>query len=194
MKKGGSKQKGSAFERLICKELSLWWSNDKKEDVFWLTSGSGARATMRTYKNKSTANSAGDICYLDELGKPFCDYFLCEIKKGYNKKLSVLSILDSDQKEPLLIKWILKAEQEKRKHKRQQILIIFKRDYKNTCIAVSDSFMMEIERHHDVYRKPIISLTNFRRKYRLSDNYIVVDYGDFFHWFRPEIMWDFLNI
>jgi len=78
--------KGQDFERDTCKKLSLWYSNGEREDYFWRTAGSGARATSRFKKAKSTENSAGDVGYLDISGKPFIDYFMLELKRGFTKK------------------------------------------------------------------------------------------------------------
>ena len=52
-----SKQKGSKYERDICKFFSLWLSKGKCDDWCYLTAGSGARATSRMKKKKDTANS-----------------------------------------------------------------------------------------------------------------------------------------
>lgn len=76
--------KGSLFERQICKELSLWWTEGKRDDIFWRTAGSGGRATSRARRRQSTANSHGDICALDPLGKPLLDALVFELKRGYN--------------------------------------------------------------------------------------------------------------
>jgi len=43
--------KGSSFEREICTILSKWWTNNERDDVFWRTAGSGARATTRSKNN-----------------------------------------------------------------------------------------------------------------------------------------------
>jgi len=47
MKKGGGKNKGSSFERKICKELSLWWSGGKSDSIFYRTGGSGGTGDAR---------------------------------------------------------------------------------------------------------------------------------------------------
>ena len=88
--------KGSQFERDICRELSIWWTQGERDDIFWRTSGSGARATTRAKKGDATANSAGDIGYLDEIGKPFLDYFMVELKRGYTntKKFSKKKVIE----------------------------------------------------------------------------------------------------
>jgi len=75
--------KGGDYEREVCKQFSLWWSDGKRDDIFWRTAGSGGRATIRAKSKIATANSSGDMCYLDDIGKPFIDYFLPEIKRGY---------------------------------------------------------------------------------------------------------------
>ena len=36
--------KGSEFEREMCKCLSLWWTDSKRDDVFWRSAQSGGRA------------------------------------------------------------------------------------------------------------------------------------------------------
>lgn len=129
--------KGSSFERHIAKDLSLWWTNNKRDDVFWRTAGSGARATTRNKNKVCTINSAGDLCYLDPIGKPFLDYFLVEIKRGY-KDFSVMDLIDRKKKNCLIEKWIKKAEKEKEQEERVSILLIVKRDYKKTIVICRD--------------------------------------------------------
>jgi len=73
--------KGSNFEREICKKLSLWWTDDKRDDVFWRTAGSGARATVR---NKNTFGQHGDVQATDPIGQPLIDLCNIELKRGYN--------------------------------------------------------------------------------------------------------------
>lgn len=85
--------KGQEFERWAAKTLSLWWTGGKSDDVFWRTSGSGARATARGKKGKRTRNSYGDICCIDPIGQPLLDLITIETKKGYNR-LSVQDLLD----------------------------------------------------------------------------------------------------
>jgi len=58
MRKGGGKQKGALFERLVCKQLSLYYSDGRRDDLFWRSAMSGGRATLNKGKAK---NQAGDI-------------------------------------------------------------------------------------------------------------------------------------
>lgn len=78
-------KKGSAFERSICKQLSLWWTQDNdppSDDVYWRSSQSGGRATIRARKGKTTAGSYGDIVALDPIGEPLLKLFTLELKRG----------------------------------------------------------------------------------------------------------------
>lgn len=90
MKKGGGHSKGADFERQICKTLSLWWTADADEcrdDLFWRTAGSGARATMRSKLNKSTINGYGDIMACTAEGTVLLSSCCFELKRGYNPDL-----------------------------------------------------------------------------------------------------------
>lgn len=81
--------KGPKFEREICKQLSLWWTQDDEEPtdaVFWRTSMSGGRATVRQKKGKKTKNQLGDICATDPAGQPFMDLVSLELKRGYSTR------------------------------------------------------------------------------------------------------------
>lgn len=76
--------KGSDYERELCKRLSLWWTNDRRDDIYWRTDGSGARATVRSKKKQKTANSYGDMSFLDPIGEPLINFALFEFKRGYS--------------------------------------------------------------------------------------------------------------
>ena len=75
--------KGSAFEREICKKLSMWWTDGKRDDVFWRSSNSGGRATMRAKSGKRTHGHCGDIAAVDPIGAPLTSLVTLELKRGY---------------------------------------------------------------------------------------------------------------
>lgn len=75
--------KGGQFERDFSRQLSLWWTNGERDDIFWRTAGSGARATVRSKKGKTTAGQYGDITATDPDGKLLIDNILFELKNGY---------------------------------------------------------------------------------------------------------------
>lgn len=81
-------RKGSAYERHVCRLLSLWWTSDRKrpsEDVFWRSAGSGGMAKRRGRGGKTTFGQHGDIMAVDPVGAPLLDVFTVEVKKGYNR-------------------------------------------------------------------------------------------------------------
>lgn len=85
--------KGSAFEREICKRLSLWWTDGEREDVFWRSAGSGAMAKTRSKMGKGAYGQHGDIQAVDPIGEPLTSKCSIELKRGYSKA-SVADVLD----------------------------------------------------------------------------------------------------
>lgn len=85
--------KGSDYERELCIEFSVWWSDRRRDDIFWRASGSGARAKVRGRAGRNTAGQHGDICATDPSGAPFIDIFTIEIKRGYSAQ-NIHDIID----------------------------------------------------------------------------------------------------
>ena len=131
--------KGSSFEREICKQLSLWWTDNERDDVFWRTSGSGARATTRRKNNIRTKYEYGDVAFTDPIGQPLMDAFLIELKRGYSNDISILDLLDKSDglKDTLLLQWWKKAEEERGFAERKHSLIIFRRNRREACIFMT---------------------------------------------------------
>lgn len=86
--------KGGPFEREICHALSSWWSGGTRDDIFWRSSGSGGRATMRGRKGKSTFGSYGDVAAVDPIGRPLLELCTIEMKRGYSR-LSAMDLIDA---------------------------------------------------------------------------------------------------
>jgi hypothetical protein len=80
MRKGGGKAKGASFERQISKDLSLWVSNGKNQDVFWRSAMSGGRTTVAMKKGNKLSAQAGDLSSVHRLGHTFIDIFVVECK------------------------------------------------------------------------------------------------------------------
>lgn len=74
--------KGSAFERHICRQLSMWVSNFKQSDCLWRTPNSGGRERLSRLKKDSTdkAKHAGDITSTDPMGDLLVKLFIIECK------------------------------------------------------------------------------------------------------------------
>ncbi len=121
--------KGSDFERWVCTQLGLWWTDGKRDDVFWRTSTSGARATVRARRGKQTANQHGDVAAVDPIGSPLTDLLMIEIKRGYSAD-TVQDVLDRREgsKPGTLAGWFEKAEADSKVAERFGWLLISKRD------------------------------------------------------------------
>lgn len=88
--------KGAAYEREVCKILSLWWTQDDEEPsdfVFWRSSQSGGMATSRAKRGKKTHGHCGDTFATSEVGRPFAELVTVEIKRGYNDA-TILDAID----------------------------------------------------------------------------------------------------
>lgn len=108
-RRGGGSAKGSAFEREIAVALSEWWAG--RDDVFWRTSGSGARATTRSKRFKKTAGQYGDICAIDPIGQPLLKMYTIELKRGYSR-FTAFDAIDrpAGGKESIHSEWITKLK------------------------------------------------------------------------------------
>lgn len=96
-KKGGTKGKGSAFERFIAKEFSKWIANDPNvEPLIWRSSNSGGTfTTNRLRGNARQAKMASDLVSIDERSKWFMDIFSVECKTGYKSANIFATFKDS---------------------------------------------------------------------------------------------------
>ena len=138
---GKKSKKGGNYEREICKDLSLWLSSDtndkSNDDHFWRSAGSGARATVRSRKGKSTSGHAGDISPISQLGKKFISKIAMEIKRGYNKAQNVVigDLFDHPQlKTQTLLEWVKQAKNSQKISKARHWMIIHKRDYREPIV------------------------------------------------------------
>lgn len=121
--------KGSAFERSICRQLSLWWSEGQDDNLFWRTSQSGGRATTRAKAGKRADKHCGDICALDHVGAPLLRVISWELKRGYGKA-TIHDLLDrpTKAKQQVYEEWIAKADRDRRRAGALYWAIIHQRD------------------------------------------------------------------
>jgi len=151
-KRKNSKAKGGAFERDVAKRLSLWYSNGKRDDVFYRTASSGGRATMRFKKGQHTANAAGDLSHSDSVGETFLKCVAVEIKSGY-KNATIGKMFSA--KQPELVDFFEQAHASATQAGVPNWLVIHKQDYQpemvymnlglfNQCFGVSREVLPEI--------------------------------------------------
>ena len=137
--------KGSSFERELCKKLSLWWTDGDREDIFWRTAGSGARATVRSKQGKQTAGQHGDIAATDPDGKDFLSVVTIEMKRGYNKD-TFQDLFDSLETSAVQTyeKWIAQAYHSSLAAESYSWMIITKRDRRIPIVICSAHLIREL--------------------------------------------------
>lgn len=185
-KRKNGKAKGGQFERDMCKDLSLWWTHGEREDVFWRTSGSGARATTRGKQGKSTHGHHGDITYTDPIGKPFLDCFIVELKKGY-KDASLSRIIDHEGNSGpgLYHDWIVKSIESQQLSGSKYWLVIAKKDRRKTLVIQPRQFTDHYKQMGSVPRPNMIIADRADWTELLLDIYI---YEDWKLIFKPDII------
>ena len=188
-------KKGSKFERDMCKLLSLWFSHGKRDDIFWRTAGSGARATVRMKnQGKMTADSAGDICAIHESAKPLTRKCIFELKRGYSQKnrskgISLLTMVDKlvREKDPVLVEWFVKLNKELKDHDREHGFIIFQRDRKNACITLNLSTFQYLNERNPKKLKYALHCPA-AHIYLWNMQIVVLLLEDFLRWCQPETL------
>lgn len=171
MKKGKSKNKGSKFERLICKELSLWWTNGRREDVFTRTDSSGGRATQRSKKKKKTFGQYGDIQAADPIGQPLIDVCPIECKDGY-ASASIADLLDKEPRHNPIYKQFIEQAIESTIESNENSkywMIIARRRGRQVLIYVSNKLRRDLHiRRIDFYPSALIVDENMNEIFCMS--------------------------
>jgi hypothetical protein len=130
MKQGGGKGKGSAFEREVCKALSLWVSAGRKEDLFWRSAMSGGRATV-AQRRGALVRQAGDICAVEQAGHSLTSAWYIECKFYKSIKFGEWLIRDTGP----IKGWWEEARRNARKYGRDPMLIVKQNGWPTLVIA-----------------------------------------------------------
>jgi hypothetical protein len=189
--------KGGDFEREVAREISLWWSSGKRDDIFYRSHASGGRFTSRAKTGKDTAYQGGDITFSDPVGKPLMDRWNIECKTGYggkkrikdkkgnlvakeNIRWDVLDLIDSKQKQTtLMIMW----EQCKRDAllTRREPILIFRRNGRSKCIMMMTPYYLHLYSWFGDCKAVGLQITILDKT-----TAVILSLSDFFHWI-PDI-------
>lgn len=182
--------KGGSFEREVSVLLSKWWI-EGRDDIFWRSDSSGARFTQRKKSGKDTANQGGDITASDSVGEILIKNWNIEAKTGYASKTKildskgqdkiilnrwdVLDILDSSQKEPVLLTMWKQCKRDAELTNREPILI-FRRNGRKTCIMFTLIYLNYLFTFFGISKYPAIMI--------VLDNktHVIFKLQDFFTW------------
>jgi len=174
--------KGSAFERALCKKLSLWSSKGANDFVYWRSSGSGSLATMRAKKGKKAAGHEGDLTAVHPYGNIVLKDITIEAKNGYGQ-VSPLDAIDVPEKNKTRVfeGFIEQCLRECEESNKKYFWLVFKRDRRNATITVPKAFI-------DKYCELFGNLTCNRLILRYNGlQLITMDLDWFLNWFDPEV-------
>lgn len=138
--------KGGGYERDFCKRLSLWWSGGESDSVFWRTSNSGGRATVRHRKSVKTKNQHGDVCATDPSGQSMIDAFCIELKRGYSRS-TLFDLLDKGPKAKIQQHeaWIGKTIRSCEAAGTMSWMLVTRRDQRREFIVLPKGTWMELK-------------------------------------------------
>ena len=136
--------KGAQFERVLCRQLSTWWSDGRRDDLFWRSSQSGGRATRRTKRGKKTAGSYGDIMSMGLDASLLTTFVTIELKCGYNTS-TIHDLIDgAESSKQQYSKWIEQAEEASHEAMSQHWWLIHKRDRRDPILVTPYGFWNEL--------------------------------------------------
>ena len=179
--------KGDRFERQTCRVLSLWWTNNLRDDILW------RNRRHRTNKNKDVKHQLGDVTTIDSSGLPLIETFNIELKSGYSKTRTgkkvknipwdVLDLIDYSRNSganPLLQFWEQTTTDARISGRLP--LLIFKRDYHYPVVCITretlnplKEFLGSPDFSYVTYKTGEITLYMFRLE-------------EFLEWITPEVV------
>lgn len=180
--------KGDNFERDQCRFLSLWWTQGKRDDVFW------RNRTRVTSKTPHAERQLGDLISTHPMSIPMIRMFNVEFKTGYSKTKKgtrvknipwdVLDLIDSTKpKGHKIFDEFWEQTITDAKISGRIPLLIFKRDFHVPVVATLHSDVRKLEDYNGFseLRQILIAKEDcdgdFIRLFRRDD---------FFNWLNPE--------
>jgi hypothetical protein len=138
IRKGGGKQKGSSFERKICRAISMWWSNGEWDDLCWRSVSSGARGTT---SHSIVKGYHGDLAPVSPAIEPLFNVFSFEVK--FYKEIDISEVLrDCNSK---ILQWFRQSMRSAIYSKRIPIVIAKSNNYPELLICQSDLVVLNPE-------------------------------------------------
>jgi hypothetical protein len=192
------KSKGGNFEREIAVKLSLWFTENKRDDIFYRSQSSGARATQRSKSKKTTEGQYGDIAATCKEGDSLIKKWSIECKTGYQSKSKlkdgtkkvtnwdILDLLDSKSQEPMFAQmWnqcVIDAEISQR-----EPILIFRRERKLPLITITGAYYLRLINWFNIpdFMKIHFDLSNLYYPY---SKVAIIKLDDFLKWVNPNTL------
>lgn len=183
-----AKGKGSAFERSFCRDLSLWWSGGKYDDLFWRSAGSGAMAKTRAKSKRRTTGHYGDVTATDAFSEPLLRLIVIELKRGYNH-FSFHDMLDKPKGASMQCweKFYQQVTEDMINAKVPFWVLVTKRDRRDTLIHMPTRLLVDLSKINNIH---LNKLCFIKSRVALQDdrmiNVSLLRLDEFFTIFKPR--------
>lgn len=174
--------KGQENERELCKIFSRWWTEGERDDIFWRTPGSGARASVRTRLGKNPQQGFGDMLAEDPSGQVLVDCCFFEFKKGY-PGISLIDCIASRQRKPILIQFLEKLEEEAKEAGKWPVLV-FQIPRKSKVICLRTELYDRMNAWHGYKCGPASCIV--LQHENLPFLFVLMKLDDFLKYYSPE--------
>lgn len=151
--------KGGAFERLICKQLSMAMTRGLRTDLFWRTAMSGGRATLMRRRGEVNMSQTGDVTAIDPLGNWLTDQFLIECKHHRDVGLQHYLL----NRKGKIAEWVKTARLQAGHHK--PFLLVFKQNNIPTLVLTDAVSIDNVPRSANYGFRPLLTLETSFGKY-----------------------------
>lgn len=191
--------KGGANENTIGKELSLLWSNGKRDDLMTRSDGSGSRFSKKKKQGKdATIYQGGDLTFADDCIKPLVQLFSIEAKHGYSRKSKtkdgvkvvnwcVLDVIDSKQKEPMFLQMWNQCKRDAELSNRNPLLI-FRRDNMQICITFERTMYNSFINYFGYHQYKTINVN-----FDINEYLVLMNFNDWKSWVGDSLE-SFVNV
>ena len=157
--------KGGSYERQICRQLSLWWTDGTDDSCFWRTAGSGAMAKTRSKVGKTTFGQYGDIHATNPIGQPLIDKVTIELKRGY-KKWALMDVLDAPLRnnkptKQTFEKFLDQVKEDMTNAKTKYYMVITRRDSRRSLIHIPRALAYALSSYNNLKEDLDYMITKF---------------------------------
>lgn len=196
--------KGGDFEREVARELSLWFTQKERDDIFYRSHGSGGRFSARYKTGKDTALQGGDITCSDPIGEPLIKAWNIECKTGYSRKRKkvdtskkitrrkteitnwcLLDMIDSHIAIPNFKGFWEQCCDDAFKTRRNPVLV-FRRPFKVSCVTISRNHYLDIVNWNGSPLEKYSIIQAVFHNIEGSEAVVIMRFTDFLDWVNPE--------
>jgi hypothetical protein len=186
--------KGSRLERETCRQLSLWFSRGKADDIYWRSQSSGARFTSRFKQGKQTYGQDGDIQAVNPIGKDLTDKISIECKCGYSQHaftdvIDAGNITKKGRKRRPWEEFWLQAKRGAKRSGKKHFWLIVRRDRKETLLFMPRRTMNALQVKQGWTKDCIPVVPRFDFVFTFKDKEtqaVAVQLDAFLKWLKPE--------